>query len=343
VTSLINDGAAAIGAVYIHDLWLQPDFAYDEAINFDGNAGSNGTIENVRIHTVDFQTGMRINGAGWQIKDCYIEADDTALIIHADATEIMVSGLYAVGPAWDDYTVIINGDRNILTDSILGRGVHIVGDDNTIEGNTFAMRVATGAGSDDAITVSGDRNYITGNKVVEVSGTVLDGIDIKSGATGNIIGDNDLTDTTTPIRDDGTDTVLPPGVWRTWTPTYTDLTLGNGTVVAEYTRAEGLIVARFDLTFGTTTTVDGTDPRISMPVTAAAGYAAEDHIGPAGLLDFGTQRYPGQVRAWDTAEFNVIIFGAGGTYATTGEVSATVPFTWTTNDRLTFTATYEAA
>jgi hypothetical protein len=24
-------------------------------------------------------------------------------------------------------------------------------------------------------------------------------------------------------------------------------------------------------------------------------------------------------------------------------VSATVPFTWTTNDRLTFTATYEAA
>jgi hypothetical protein len=205
------------------------------------------------------------------------------------------------------------------------------------------MRVATGAGSDDAITVSGDRNYITGNKVVEVSGTVLDGIDIKSGATGNIIGDNDLTDTTTPIRDDGTDTVLPPGVWRTWTPTYTDLTLGNGTVVAEYTRAEGLIVARFDLTFGTTTTVDGTDPRISMPVTAAAGYAAEDHIGPAGLLDFGTQRYPGQVRAWDTAEFNVIIFGAGGTYATTGEVSATVPFTWTTNDRLTFTATYEAA
>lgn len=208
MTSLINDGGALVGAVYIHDLWLQPDQLFDEALNFDGNAGSNGTIENVRIHTVDFTTGIRVNGRGWQIKDCYIEANDSALIIHADATEIMVSGLYTGSVAYDDYAVIINGNRNILTNSVLTRGLHVVGDDNLIVGNLFAMAVASGAGSADAISLSGDRNLVMANKVEQVSGTVLDGVDVKSGATDNIIGWNDLRDTTTEILDNGTGTII---------------------------------------------------------------------------------------------------------------------------------------
>lgn len=208
MTSLINDGGAQVGAVYIHDIWLQPDQIFDEALNFDGNSGSDGTIENVRIHTVDFTVGIKVNGRGWQIKDCYIEANDSALIIHADATEIMVSGLYTGAIAYDDYAVIINGNRNTLTGSTLARGVHVVGDDNAIVDNTFAMRVASGAGSADAITLTGDRNFVVANRVKEVSGTVLDGIDVKSGAVGNIIGWNDLRDTTTEILDNGTGTII---------------------------------------------------------------------------------------------------------------------------------------
>ena len=211
MTSWINDGGSQIQAVYIHDLWLQPDVAYDEAINFDGNSGSDGTIENVRIHTVDFTTGMRINGTGWQIKDCFIEADDTALIIHADATEIDISGLYTGTVAWDNFAVIINGDRNILRGSVITRGLHVVGDENLIQGNLFSMyNLDAGLGSKDAITLSGDRNLVIANKVEKGGGTgaVLDGVSVLSGATDNIIGWNDLRDTTTDIDDAGTGTII---------------------------------------------------------------------------------------------------------------------------------------
>jgi hypothetical protein len=343
VTSLINDGGAQIGAVYIHDLWLQPDVAYDEALNFDGNSGSNGTIENVRIHTVDFTTGMRINGRGWQIKDCIIEADDTALIIHADATEINISNLYTGTVAYDDYAVIILGDRNTLHDSVITRGLHVVGDDNLIEDNLFAMRVATGAGSADAISISGDRNTIEGNKVVQVSGTVLDGVDVKSGATGNIIGHNDLVNTTTPIRDDGTGTVLPPGVYRDWTPAYTNLTVGNGTVVARHTQNGNLVDCYYELTFGTTT-VMGTNPTISTPVSAASTYTnATDWVGGLAILDTGTTSYFGVIRLNTVDRFEPLAQKITLTYLRIERLTSAIPMTWATGDVLSFTATFEAA
>ncbi len=211
MTSFINDGGAQVNAVYIHDLYLRPNVAYDEALNFDGNSASDGTIENVRIHTVNFQTGMKVNGLGWQIKDCYIEADDTAINIHANATEIDISGLYTGRVNWDNYAVIINGDRNILRGSVITRGLHVVGDENLITDNLFSMYdLDTGAGSKDAITLSGDRNFVIGNKVEKGGGTgaVLDGVSVLSGATDNIVAWNDLRDTTTAIDDAGTGTIV---------------------------------------------------------------------------------------------------------------------------------------
>jgi hypothetical protein len=221
--------------------------------------------------------------------------------------------------------------------------LHVVGDDNLIEDNLFAMRVATGAGPDDAISISGDRNTIEGNKVVQVSGTVLDGIDVKSGATGNIIGHNDLVDTTTPIRDDGTDTVLPPGVWRDWTPSYTNLTVGGGaTVTSRYTQVEGQVTVHYSVTLGTSPTVG--DVRVDLPVTASSSYhLTDDIIGVARFIDATGANYSGQARIQSTTTVRLMPEDATGSFLFAAILSSTVPFTWTDGDKINFILTYEAA
>ena len=133
------------------------------------------------------------------------------------------------------------------------------------------------------------------------------------------------------------------GVWKTWTPTYINLTLGNGTVVARYAQIGNTIIARYKLTFGSTTSIDGNDPRYSMPVTAATGYAFPDRFGSAGLEENGGSEYPATVRPWSTTLFNVTAYDASATHATFATVTATVPFTWGTSDIIAFTAIYEAA
>ena len=133
------------------------------------------------------------------------------------------------------------------------------------------------------------------------------------------------------------------GVWKTWTPTYTDITVGNGTVVARYVQVGNLVVARFELVFGSTSSIDSNGSRISMPVTAATGADTEQVYGPAVMREIGGSFNAGHVRAWDTSEFNVVVFGASATYATWVAISSIVPFTWGTGDVLGFTATYEAA
>ena len=204
MTSIVNDGLKQVGAVNIHDLYLQPDVPYDEGLNFDFNAGSNGIILNVIVNTIDVLVGIRINGNGWQIVDCTLNTDDSAIIINANATNIYIAGLLADGP-FDDYAVIINGNNNTLIGSPrLGGGISILGDDNLIIGNI--LHVATP--DTNGIRVSGDRNLIVNNKVYPDGGTVTVGVDIIAGATDNIIGWNDLTGAVTEIVDAGTNTTI---------------------------------------------------------------------------------------------------------------------------------------
>ena len=132
--------------------------------------------------------------------------------------------------------------------------------------------------------------------------------------------------------------------WRTWSPTYTNLTIGNGVVVARYSRIGDLVVAVFELVFGSTTTVDGAGPTVSLPVTAASTYTFPRHgVGAAYVHDTGTAVFTAQVRLESSTTFSVGVHDATATHLTHAGIAATVPMTWTTNDLLSFTATYEAA
>ncbi len=126
------------------------------------------------------------------------------------------------------------------------------------------------------------------------------------------------------------------GGWTTWTPSYSNITVGNGSVTARYQQIGKTVNFLFIFTLGSTSSI-GSTPYFTLPVTAQA-------VGHyfAAFSDAGTANYPAAVDA-NTTQAYPYALSAGGTYAGQSYISATVPFTWTTNDNIIVRGTYEAA
>lgn len=133
--------------------------------------------------------------------------------------------------------------------------------------------------------------------------------------------------------------VVLTGAWATWTPTWTNLTVGNGTTIAKYQKTGRVVTFRIKFTLGSTSTV-GTSPVYTLPVTAAADYIAEWPIGKAVLTDSGVKSYNGDVQIQTTTQGNVRYDDGAGSWS---NVSATVPFTWGTGDYIQLSGFYESA
>lgn len=134
--------------------------------------------------------------------------------------------------------------------------------------------------------------------------------------------------------------------WQSWTPTWTNLTVGNGTVTAFYNEVGKNIFATIAFTFGSTSSIAGS-VAFSLPVTAAARYtgsaAGQYRIGGVYIEDLAVAGYTGYFRSASTTTSQIITEQASTTYVTAINVNATVPFTWATGDFLCGTLTYEAA
>jgi hypothetical protein len=120
--------------------------------------------------------------------------------------------------------------------------------------------------------------------------------------------------------------------WTSWTPTLTNLTLGNGTLAAAYRRVGKTGDLRFAFTLGSTSAV-GTNPQFSLPFTLNSTIASSglQLIGPATLVDSGTARRMGAIQADTSTTVSIIQINATPAVAS---ITATSPWTWTTGDML---------
>jgi hypothetical protein len=134
--------------------------------------------------------------------------------------------------------------------------------------------------------------------------------------------------------------------WESYTPTFVNITVGNGVLVARYSQINTLVNVAFKLTLGSTTTVGGGGGiTMSLPKTAVTtAYALGAHlIGTASSFDQSTgTNYQSWVRidSSTTVAFGYIVGGGGNRYQ---EIFATGPMTWAVNDVLSGTFSYEAA
>jgi hypothetical protein len=113
--------------------------------------------------------------------------------------------------------------------------------------------------------------------------------------------------------------------WTTYTPTWNNLTVGNGVQVARYRYVNGSLSFRGSLTWGTTTSASGNFTGV-LPVSATAD--GVESVGIISVSDTGTANYVGvgyctSSTAW-TCRFN----GSGNG----GLMNATNPMTWTSTD-----------
>ena len=130
------------------------------------------------------------------------------------------------------------------------------------------------------------------------------------------------------------------GTWTSYTPVFTNFTLGDGTLSAHYCEINDVVLVTGNVTLGSTSSVTG-----ELQMTTPTG----------GVQNLGS--YNGVVRFGDatggTTLGTVILAGAsavrlrpstaGGTYVAVGVTSATTPFTWATSDNFYWSYWYRKA
>lgn len=136
-------------------------------------------------------------------------------------------------------------------------------------------------------------------------------------------------------------------VWTTWTPSWTNLTVGNATVVARYTRVGKTISGEVNVILGNTSSV-ASGVAVNLPVAPNTRYSTMKFatVGTAIYVDEGTDSYGGQVVIdRSTTAMTLLCSTANATYSDMNPVSGAAPFTWTpaNADAIAFKFEYEAA
>ena len=125
----------------------------------------------------------------------------------------------------------------------------------------------------------------------------------------------------------------------TFTPTWANLTVGDASVNSgQYVEVGDIVSVTVKLKWGATTSASGAFYVSNLPKTADAVLPA---YGTGNALDSGTANYPVNCTATaGTTNLTPLVLNTAGTYLTQAAISATVPFTWTTDDELVMTIVY---
>jgi hypothetical protein len=126
--------------------------------------------------------------------------------------------------------------------------------------------------------------------------------------------------------------------WTVYTTTTTNITLGNGTLDARYTRFGQTVIMQVRFTFGSTSAITGR-PSFTMPTSTRSA-----------LWAMNCTAFDTSAGAWFPLQ-GVCSSGSAVTVfadpATAGaalrDVTSTVPMTWASGDILTVIGLYEAA
>jgi hypothetical protein len=129
--------------------------------------------------------------------------------------------------------------------------------------------------------------------------------------------------------------------WTSYTPTWSNVTIGNATVNFTYKQIGKVVFVRGKATFGSTTSVSG-NMQISLPVTANSNMLDL----PSGILrtqDAGVDNWYGWVLFIETGKVELIVGRTDSTYFKGAAMNATVPYTFGNGDLIYLSFNYEAA
>lgn len=126
--------------------------------------------------------------------------------------------------------------------------------------------------------------------------------------------------------------------WSTWTPTWANLTVGNGTVTAKYVLSGGTVLWRMSLVLGSTSTV-GTGPYFTLPLQAVTEGASDATY--SSTATYIHTSVPNIYNGVAQVDFGGSVVWLYRMVEAQTAVTATTPFTWTSGDIMRAQGFYE--
>tara|TARA_R100000664_G_scaffold5201_3_gene10002 strand:- start:347 stop:1603 length:1257 start_codon:yes stop_codon:yes gene_type:complete len=274
---------------------------------YDGNSYANGAVIQAQVDGTPADGDMPTELIFQVTPDGGSETPATAMTIKPD-------GKVGIGDITPLHTLEVHSDDDLTSFTGTAKGAVKISN-SQYDANDFTALDFGYSGSDNPIgriatkiTGSGSEMYLG------TSGDYAQGID----ATGLKINKDGIV---SPVD----------GALQSWTPTYGNITVGNGTVVAKYQQFGDVVHWMFQLTFGSTTSFSGSI-YISAPVTPDSSISFPPS-GNAWLVDAGSYIYNGHTI---TSGGSIFFYAEDelGTYTRSVNVNATVPHTWATSDRI---------
>lgn len=130
--------------------------------------------------------------------------------------------------------------------------------------------------------------------------------------------------------------------WQSWTPTWTTVTVGNGTHDCKYIQVGKTVICRLSFTFGSTSAMGTGVPTFTLPVTAVS-YTTAHNLGTVRLQTAGANSNGAPIRFASTTTADIVQLTASGSNILEAGLSSTSPGTWTTGSILHGTFAFEAA
>lgn len=132
--------------------------------------------------------------------------------------------------------------------------------------------------------------------------------------------------------------------WSSWTPSWTNLTVGNGVANCKYIQVGKQVTCRFSFVLGTTSAV-GTAIFFTLPVTAVSypNIANDVDVIGTGWISAAAVLGKALFVIADTTTARIYTEGAASTYVNPTDITASVPGVWANGSIISGTFTYEAA
>jgi hypothetical protein len=128
--------------------------------------------------------------------------------------------------------------------------------------------------------------------------------------------------------------------WISYTPTFTNLTVGNGTLTSKYCIIGKTMFLRFDLVGGSTSTITGV-PTVTLPSGVTTSMVTVQPVGVANVFQAGNVPFSAVTMIASSTTITPYLYNSTGTYSFYTAVASGVPATFGNGHILSMRATIE--
>ena len=123
--------------------------------------------------------------------------------------------------------------------------------------------------------------------------------------------------------------------WTSFTPSWTNLTVGNGVVSAAYSRFNKILFVRVYFDFGSTSSLTGA-LQMTLPASLTQNTASQEAIGQAEVTKTGVFATLGLVAVNTSTTVKIQTWLSSGTYPSVRNVEPTVPVVFASDTNVSF-------